>query len=403
MRRVRPRRIAIAYDCLFPYTTGGGERQYRGFAERIAARGHRVDYLTTRQWDGPDPSEDAFAVVPITGRLDLYDDDGVRSTSAALRYAWGLFRTLRRRRRSYDAVIVSALPALNVPAARLALLGSGTILVADYLEVWGRRQWLEYAGAVTGLLGWAAQRVAIALTPIATCHSALSERRLRAEGMRRPVLVSPGLIDARAEHGMRAEADSPPYVLYAGRHIPDKRVPVLPAAVAAARVHLPELELTILGDGPDGDAVDAAVDAAGAQDWTHRPGFVDEQRLDALMAGAACVVNPSRREGYGLVVVEAASHGTPTVLVRDEGNAATELIEDDVNGFVADSADAGTLGEALRRAVAAGPQLRARTYDWYTAAARTRTLTETVESILATIDSAATARGGARTPQKEQP
>ena len=49
---------------------------------------------------------------------------------------------------------------------------------------------------------------------------------------------------------------------------------------------------------------------------------------------------PSRREGYGMVVVEAAARGTPSIVVAGEDNAATELIEEGVNGFVAPSADA---------------------------------------------------------------
>jgi len=44
-------RICIVYDCLFPYTIGGGERWYRNLAERLAHEGHEVTYLTLRQWD----------------------------------------------------------------------------------------------------------------------------------------------------------------------------------------------------------------------------------------------------------------------------------------------------------------------------------------------------------------
>src|SRR2546421_39996 len=43
-------RVAIVYDCLFPYTVGGAERWYRNLAERLAADGHEVTYLTLRQW-----------------------------------------------------------------------------------------------------------------------------------------------------------------------------------------------------------------------------------------------------------------------------------------------------------------------------------------------------------------
>src|SRR5437764_744342 len=43
-------RVCVVYDCLFPYTIGGAERWYRNLAERLAAEGHEVTYLTLRQW-----------------------------------------------------------------------------------------------------------------------------------------------------------------------------------------------------------------------------------------------------------------------------------------------------------------------------------------------------------------
>ena len=43
-----PMRICLLYDCLFPWTVGGAERWYRNLAERLAAEGHDVTYLTPR-------------------------------------------------------------------------------------------------------------------------------------------------------------------------------------------------------------------------------------------------------------------------------------------------------------------------------------------------------------------
>lgn len=397
-----PARMAVVYDCLFPFTTGGGERQYRAFAEDLAGRGIPVEYLTSRQWAGTTPEDTAFRPVAITPPLRLYSAGGVRRTAAAAAFAWGVFRALVTRRRRYDAVIVSALPVLNVFAARLALLGSGTVLIADYLEVWGRRQWAEYAGRLTGTIAWVLQRVAIAVTPTATCHSQLTARRLRAERFRGRLLVSPGLIADRAAEphvGARAE---PPFALYAGRHIPDKRVETIPAAVRAARASIPDLELVILGDGPGSPAVRAAVAASDAEEWTTLPGFVTTDRLEQLMSEAACLVNPSRREGYGLVVVEAAAHGTPVVLVADEGNAATELVEEGVNGYVAASASAADLGNAIAHAVDGGEKLRRTTSDWYREAVATRTIARTVDAIIASVTQDRAARRTRRTrPTKE--
>lgn len=382
-------RIAIAYDCLFPYTTGGGERLYRSYARLISSRGFETDYLTAQQWpDDQAPDEDDFRIVPVTGRLRLYDADGVRRTPAALAFAWGLFRALVARRRAYRAIIVSGLPVLNVFAARAALAGSGTRVVVDYLEVWGRRQWLDYAGAVTGSIAWLLQRIAVAMTPIATCHSELTARELRSEGLRRPPLLSPGLIDGDSSQEFSEVAAAPPYVLYAGRHIPDKRVDAIPAAVAHARQTIGDLELVILGGGPSSADVDAAVAAVGGEEWTRRPGFVEQERLDELMANAAALVNPSRREGYGLVVVESSAHGTPVILTADPGNAATELVEPGVNGRVAASASASDLGAAIVDVVRAGPRMRRTARTWYESAVRTRTVERTVDGILTTLDMA---------------
>lgn len=383
------RSIAIAYDCLFPLTTGGGERLYRSYATWAHLRGLSVDYLTSTQWEGSAPEQPEFRVVPVTPALRLYDVAGVRRTSAALAFAWGLFRSLLTRRRDYEAVIVSGLPVLNVFAARAALLGSGTRLVIDYLEVWGRRQWLEYAGPVTGTIAWMLQKLAIALTPIATCHSQLTARQLRAEGLRGRLLVSPGLIDGESGHDIAPVAAQPPYVLYAGRHIPDKQVETLPGAVRAARREVPDLRLVVLGSGPSSASLDEATDAVGGADWITRPGFVSQERLDELMSGATALVNPSRREGYGLVVVEAAAHGTPVVLVEDAGNAAVELVEEGVNGFIATSAAPDDLGAAIVRAAQGGAPLRARTRSWYEAAIRSRTVEQSVDAILAALEMSA--------------
>ena len=63
--------ICLVYDLLFPYTIGGAERWYRDLAERLAAEGHRVTYLTLRHWpDGEVVEVPGVEVVPVGPRLD---------------------------------------------------------------------------------------------------------------------------------------------------------------------------------------------------------------------------------------------------------------------------------------------------------------------------------------------
>ena len=109
-------------------------------------------------------------------------------------------------------------------------------------------------------------------------------------------------------------------------------------ALAAQRID--GLRGEFLGDGPERAALRAAIAEHGLTGVVSAPGFADAATLDAEMRRALCLLLPSRREGYGLVVVEASARGTPSVVVAGEDNAATELIEEGVNGTVAPSADA---------------------------------------------------------------
>jgi glycosyltransferase involved in cell wall biosynthesis len=94
-------------------------------------------------------------------------------------------------------------------------------------------------------------------------------------------------------------------------------------------------------------------------------GALPEREVGARMAGAACLATASEREGYGLVVVEAAARGTPSVVVAGPENAAADLVEEGVNGSVAPSAAPDALADALVRTVAAGPALRRSTARWF--------------------------------------
>src|SRR5205807_8940211 len=128
---------------------------------------------------------------------------------------------------------------------------------------------------------------------------------------------------------------------------------------------VPGLRGELLGDGPERGALREAIAERGLEGIVSSPGFVDSETLNVEMRRAMCLLLTSRREGYGLVVVEAAALGTPSIVVAGEDNAATELIEEGVNGFIAASANAEAIAEAIERASAAGMELRESTSSWF--------------------------------------
>jgi len=155
--------------------------------------------------------------------------------------------------------------------------------------------------------------------------------------------------------------------VFVGRHIPDKRVAAVPPAIALARQTSPRLRAAILGDGPERPTVERLVGDLGLADAIEIPGFVAESELDERLRRALCLLLPSRREGYGLAVLDAISRGTPALVVGDPDNAATDLIEPGVNGFVAPSASADDLAAGILAIERGGDALRRSTAAWWSA------------------------------------
>ena len=363
-------RIAIVYDCLFPNTVGGAERWYRNLAERLDGE-HRVVYLTRRQWgeEGPGTS---FATIAVSPGGGLYTASGRRRIWPPMRFGIGVLWHVLRHGRRYDAIHMASFPYFSLLGAALALRlnRSRARLIVDWHEIWSLEYWQSYLGRVGGRIAYWIQALCLRLPDRSFTFSRLAEARARELGHRAPIRRLTGeFAEDEEERRLLLESGGPssgsPMVLAAGRQIPEKRVPSIPGAIAEAARELPQLRCIILGDGPEAEATRRAVRDLGLEERIELPGRVDHATVMRTIAQAACLVHPSRREGYGLTVVEAASLGTPAVLVSGPDNAATELVEEGVNGFVVTDPSPESLGRGIAAAVSGGEALRESTLDWY--------------------------------------
>lgn len=382
-------RVCIVYDCLFPYTVGGGERWYRNLAERLAREGHEVTYLTLRQWErGTTVAlEGGVRVVTAGPRMALYTPSGRRRILPPLVFGAGVLWHLLRHGRRYQVVDTSSFPYFSLLAAALARPLASFELVVDWFEVWSASYWREYLGAAGGRVGALVQRLCARVPQRAFCISELHARRLRELGLNGSVTVLRGLYAGSTERPTVQPAQE--LVLFAGRLIPEKHVTLAVAAIGLAARQIEGLRGEIFGEGPERAALDAAIAEHGLAQIVSAPGFVDTETVDAEMRRAMCMLVTSRREGYGLVVVEAAARGTPSVVVAGEDNAATELIVEGVNGTVALRADAQAVAEAIVRVHQAGLALRESTAAWFAENAERLSLDASLQLVL---DSYASAR-----------
>jgi len=126
-----------------------------------------------------------------------------------------------------------------------------------------------------------------------------------------------------------------PTVVCVGRVVPHKQVEHAVDAIAEAREVLPEARLLVVGSGWWEDSLREYVAERGLQDAVDFRGHVSEADKHAAYDEAWVLALPSLKEGWGLVVGEAAGHGVPTIAYRSAGGP-TESVQDGRTGLLVD-------------------------------------------------------------------
>ena len=157
-----------------------------------------------------------------------------------------------------------------------------------------------------------------------------------------------------------------PRLVVLSRLVPHKHVEDALDVLAALREGRPDLVLDVIGSGWWSDRLREYAAELGLGDSVVFHGHVDEATKHRILAAASLHLMPSRKEGWGLAVSEAAQHGVPTIGYHhaaglrdsiDDGH--TGLLVDDVTTMTAatgqllgDPALRDRTGEAARRKAA---------------------------------------------------
>lgn len=267
----------------------GGAEVYTGeVARRWVSAGHEVTI---------------FAAA-VQGRPSDEVIDGVRFVRAGSR--WGVYRAARLFYRAqpsdrYDVVVdeVNTRPFGCTKWVRdtpvVALIHQVCREIWFYEVPWP----IAFVGRYIAEPWWLRRYRTV---PVLTV-SPSSRDSLRAYGLRNVVVVPEG-IARKARPDVAKEAQ--PTVVFVGRLVASKRLDHAIRAVRAARRSIPDLQFWVIGDGPMRRKLE--------NDTSVRFfGRVSRADRDELLARAHALLATSVREGWALVVDEAAAMGTPTI------------------------------------------------------------------------------------------
>lgn len=324
--------ILVLTQC-FPPTVGGIESLMAGLAEALVASGRQVQVLA----DGSDDGADAARP------YDIRRFNGVKLT--------------RRMRKGRDATRCGR---------------KSELIIADS---WKSLEWLpRMPGVRVHCLAHGmefpshprldkARRIRRAL---AKADLVLANSRYTAEQARRYLAAGAGLqvatppippqpaVDPSAAtwlaERLGPDAETGPLVATMCRLEPRKGVDRLIAATAALAARYPGLILAVAGGGADRARLEALTAEFGVADRVRFLGRVGDAEKAALLSRADLFAMPARREGdsvegFGIVYLEAAWYGAPSLAGR-EGGAGDAVIEGET-GVLCDGADQAAVTGAL--------------------------------------------------------
>jgi len=324
---------------------GGAEIHLHESFGRLARKGWEVT-LVASGWPGAPPRADA---------------GGIRVHRVGGRHSY-LLRVAPYVRRAFsDEAFDLVVEDLNKVPVFTPLWSSRPVLLLVH-HLFGSTAFREASFPVASAT-WLLERpvpVVYRKAPIvAVSESTREDLVRRGLGRGRIQVVTNGVDPDRFAPVDREEERFPePTLLYLGRLKRYKRVELILGAVARLREQGHEARLLIAGRGDHEAALRREASRLGlGEDRVRFLGFVSEDEKLDLLRRAWVHVLTSPKEGWGIVNLEAAASGTPTVASDSPG--LRDSVRDGETGFLVPHGDVGALAERIRRLLD-DPDLRKR-------------------------------------------
>lgn len=332
-------RVALVSSSYAPHI-GGVEQHTAAVARELRDRGHAVEVWTVDRGEALGVvAEDGIPVRYLPTPLPAASPSALGSFGRAFPAAWRAWRSAYRSFRP-DLLHVQCFGPNGVYAELLGTRTGTPRVVSSH----GETQADDHNAFERSLLLRTALRRAVQASEVTGCSRSVGEdlqARFGASG----VTVVPNGVDLATVPDLGEVRREPGRIVAAGRLERNKGFDLLLDAVAL----LPgDVTVELVGSGSQERALLAQAAALGLSDRVTVTGNVSQAEVLRRMAAAAVVCVPSRKEAFGIVVLEAWAVGTPVVATSLCGPA--HFVQDGVDALLADPRDAEALAAGLAEA-----------------------------------------------------
>jgi glycosyltransferase involved in cell wall biosynthesis len=352
--------IGIVYETTYPEFKGGVERWFSELAKKLSENSFHVSYLNTI---GRVSQEKNLEYKEIGNSKYAFHKTGERKSSNALVFAFSVFRGVRQEK--YDIVYLSAFPFLHIWTARIAqkLFRRKFKIYVEWFELPKRDFWIEEFGTLVGLLGYSIQQLSVRISDVNVCYLQSTYDQLNHnKKSRESTLKLPGIC-MDSEHSNHQQVIlGREDISQIGRLTKDKQPILGLETVKQLRENGWNGHFHLVGSGPLESDVRAFIKDNNMNQYVTAYGDVTEQSKWNILDKTAVLLHPSKREGFGLAIVEAAAAGIPAVLIRGANNKSTEL---GINpSLVSETNDSSELASLLKHALQKQEEYSAECLTW---------------------------------------
>ncbi len=369
--------IAVVSDSIYPYNKGGKEKRLFEITKRLSGYGHQITIYTMKWWPGPDQTEENGVKLVSIGKLKkLYTKERRRSLTEALFFGLRVFLPLLKTK--YDFIITDHIPYLHLFSLKIVCLLKGKLLITDWLEVWGKKNWIEYLGFFKGYLAFIIEWLSTKIPNNIISISDFTTKRLIHDFKvnKKKISTFPCGIELEDIKQAKSQSDRHSDCIFVGRLLKHKNVDMMIRAIKYVADHgQPTIRCLIIGDGPEKPYLEKLANRLNLQKNITFLGFIAEHKdVYAYMKSSKIFVFPSAREGFGIVVLEANACGLPVLAVKSDFSASADLISENVNGYLLDPSPE-EIGKAIINLLASPQRLNdlsqksitfAKNYSWET-------------------------------------